>query len=224
LYDGAQKDKRLQLVWNGIEVPESDGGVYIVTGVEGADFKVIFLVAWAFVELQGNNKSTPLYYRAHDAVSDNYAVSGTQSVYVYIQDTLIADPVIQHLDPDFDNLNCNSLRPGLDGKMAVVVFIPPDPEFKDKAVHVVYQAYSDPDGVVELQVRGSVDYTISEQESIDGCYIYFPYRVFDETGSGFGAIKYSVVLDGHLSTSERHFVRVLMREGDGSSCNFTPSP
>ncbi|MBV7572329.1 hypothetical protein KW846_06455 [Pseudomonas sp. PDM32] len=222
LYDGAVANECLQLYWDGVLVPESDGGIYTVTGSEGGDFEVVFSVSWTFVEAQGNNANTLLHYRAYDAVSANYAVSESQSVNVRIHDRVISDPEIQHLDVDFGYLNCTSLRLGLDGKMSVVVFIPPDPAFKDRVVTLEYQAYADEEGLIELPVRDRVAYTISKQETIDGAYVNIPYRVFEETGSAFGAIKYTTVIDGYLSTSERQLVRVLMRDGDGTSCKFAP--
>jgi hypothetical protein len=224
LYEGALAGERIQLFWSGVEVPEAEGGVYSVDGTEGDDFTVTFSVAWSFVNNQGNNAAALLHYQAHDAISQNFAVSGPQAVHVYIQDIVVPDPVIQNLHPDYGNLYCGSMVPDEGRGMAAVVFIPPDPNFANTGLKIEYQAYADPDGLVELPVGDTFSHVISEQESIDGAYIKIPYELFKQTGSAFGAIKYRVTIGEFTTTSSSHFVRVLMMEGDGTTCKFDPSP
>ncbi|MHC8310421.1 hypothetical protein ACYZUC_12495 [Pseudomonas sp. GT1P32] len=227
LYDGSKADEEVQLYWNGVEVPASttpnEGGRYVVLGTEPTGFEITFTVPWALVDASGNDIDTLVHYIAFDAVADGYAVSLPTEVDVQIHDVDVSDPVFQHLDEDFGYLNCNSVRRVPVVGLAIIVFIPPDAQLADQDIELVYQAYSDAAGITPIVgVTDKVNYRVSARESIDGAYINFPFAVFDQTGSAFGAVEYTVTLGGVPTTSDRHLVQVHMKEGEGGSCVVPP--
>lgn len=218
LHPHAKQGERYEAFYSGVAISASEGGVYTVLGTEPPGFEVPFSVPWDMVEKAGNNSATPAHYLIYDAVSNNYAQSLPTEVDVYINELVVPDPVFQHLDVNFGNLNCKSIR-RVSGQLVIVVLIPADPQLADKEIELVYQAYSDAAGLVPIPgVTVSVLRTITSDEALKGAYVNIPFEKFNETARNHGAVEYKVTVDGIEATSERHLVRVNMREGNGSAC------
>lgn len=217
----AVKDKDVAtLIWKGVEVTKAQGGVIELIGTETGDLE--WTVEWEVVESGGNGSEIPVSYKlTNPDVNENEEFSLPRVADVLIRPGVVPKAEFQNLDPNFTNwFNCNSLRsdPVL-VKCAEVLVPGGEPQLGNQALIFTYQGYSEATGQTEIPgTKIDVPYTPSAQEALDGFIIKIRYQEIIATGSAWGAVSYSAVIDGRPTPSERHLVRVHMKNGDGTTC------
>ncbi|MGE1177805.1 hypothetical protein [Pseudomonas sp. BW7P1] len=220
VFAGLKDGDVMTLIWKGVEVPDTLGGVIQLDGTETGN--LVWTIEWDVVDAGGNGNPIEVSYKiTNPGVNDNEEHSFPQDVDVLIRAGSTPDAKFLHLDPDFtDWFNCNSLRsdPVL-VKCAEVLVDGGEPQLADQDLVFIYQGYSDSTGQTEIpNTYREVKYKPSAQEAQDGFIIKIPYQEIIDTGSAWGAVSYSAIIDGRPTPSKRHLVRVHMKLGDGTTC------
>ena len=217
------KDKDVvTLIWKDVELTDDQGGVLELDGTETGD--LVFDVEWSVVSGAGNARVLPVTYKiTNPDVNHNAVYSRAQNVDVLIRPGVVPELKIQHLDPDFTNwLNCNSLQPDtLLIKCVEVTVAAGELQLADQELEFNYTGYSDATGATPIPgVVETVKFKPTVQQATDGFVVKFPYKQFLDTGSAWGACKYTAIIDGHPTESNQHLVRVHMKLADGSLCKI----
>ncbi|MDI2146030.1 MULTISPECIES: hypothetical protein [unclassified Pseudomonas] len=215
------KDKDIAtLIWNGVEVTDAEGGVLTLDGTET---DLDWTIDWSVVDAGGNGTDVQVTYKVTNPdVNDNEERSLPQDVDVFIRPGSVPQAKFQHLDPDFEYLNCPSLRSHPVLVKCIEVFVPAgEPQLEGQTLTFTYQGYSDSAGSTVIpNNKEEVTYKPDSSDVQNGFTISFPYQKFLDTGNAWGAVSYSAVIDGRPTPSERHLVRVLMRNGDTTPCTI----
>lgn len=219
-YPGIKGGDIATLIWNGVEVTDDEGGVLPLNGTET---DLVWTIDWSVVDVGGNGTEVPVTYKVTNPdVNDNEERSMPREVDVFIRPGSVPRATFQHLDPDFDYLNCPSLQTHPVFTKCIEVFIPGgEPQLEGQTLTFTYQGYSDSAGnTVIPNNKDEVKYQPNSSDVQNGFTIRFPYQQFLNTGNAWGAVSYDAVIDGRPTPSERHLVRVLMRNGDTTPCSI----
>lgn len=220
VFTGVKDKDIITLIWNGVEVTEAQGGVIELDGTETGN--LAFTVLWDVVDAGGNGNPLPVSYKiTNPDVNDNEVKSLPQDVDVLIRAGVVPEVKFRHLDPDFtDWFNCNSLQPHpVLIKCAEVLVSGGEPQLASQELEFTYQGYTDRAGTaIKPNTEEKVLYTPTAQEAAAGFIVKIPYGKLLATESAWGAISYSAMIDGRPTPSQRHLVRVHMKNGDGSVC------
>lgn len=212
-----------QLYWGGVAVP-APGGKYTVDGSEVDDDLVKFTILGPFITAQGNGPAIPVHYAITnpDFPDENPNPSLRQPVSVYVVEVTLPEPKINHLftSGGAEFLNCSSLRNISNVGWAAVVDVKGGaPLVSSMELEFIWEGTTyDGTGPVPLP-----DYkfpkTLVGNEHIDGFTVYLPHDVaLQPIKDGSGKIKYTVVVDSRLETSDVHEVQVVVRDGEGNNC------
>lgn len=220
-YAGAKEDDTVQLEYAGQLVSEADGG--LVTIPDPVPTSLEWKVKWDVIAAAGNGAPThPMAYVIGHPLNDNVDISEPRKVDVEIQVDTVPDPAFLHLDPNFTNwMNCGSLRRDPIEGVVVEVRVPGgELKLANQELKFTYQGYTDATGAnpkpgTDLEVR----YTPTDQEATAGFIVKIPYAPVLATLNAWGDVRYTAVINGRETTSNRHLVRVyLVVPGDGGTC------
>ncbi|WP_169429339.1 hypothetical protein [Pseudomonas fluorescens] len=219
-YPGIKDKDIATLIWNGVEVKDAEGGVLLLDGTET---ELNWTIEWSVVDAGGNGTEVPVTYKVTNPdVNDNEERSMPRDVDVFIRPGSVPQATFQHLDPDFDYLNCPSLQSHPVLIKCIEVFVPGgEPQLEGQTLTFTYQGYSDSAGnTVIPNNKEEVKYQPDSSDVQNGFTIRFPYEQFLNTGNAWGAVSYNAVIDGRPTPSVRHLVRVVMRNGDTTPCSI----
>ncbi len=215
IYENYKADDVVQLYWNNVAVPDSGdpatpGGTYVVTGQEAAGFIMKFAIPWDTIDAQGNGSALPVRYSiAQPNVNDAVVFSQDQPVAVNVKSVTLPAVLFLNLDPDFDYLNCGSLR-NVSGRGWVVEISVAggEPRLADQELTFNYAGLND---ATSTNVTYEFTFTPTTEQATNGFLVYLPYDPpLIDTRDGPGSITYTANLDGFPVTSDAHRVTVFM--------------
>lgn len=219
LYAGAVANEVMHLLWNGVEVD-----TYTVTGSEPAGFIVPFTIPWVDIEAEGNNSALPVRYTITHAVNGNLNRSPIRPVLVNVITIVLPAITFQNLDPDFDLLNCSSLRQvggvwGLEVRVAGAV----DQALAGQTLTFTYQGWTDSAGTIpKPNTTARFTRIPTDDEALNGFTALIPYSpAVLETLDRYGSITYELVLNGIIVNAPRELKRVYMSVPGGGTCALT---
>ncbi|MFJ7312423.1 hypothetical protein ACIQVE_06575 [Pseudomonas sp. NPDC098747] len=221
IYTGAKDGDVVTLFWMGVEVSAAEGGVIDITMPMT---ELSWELEWSVIDAGGNGNPIPVNYKiTHPAINDNKDISRPESVDVLFQPALIPDVKFIHLHAIYREwLFCGSLRTdSVAGRHFEVLVAGGQDQLANQVLKFEYQGYSDSDGSnTKDDTHLVVEYTPSIAEATDGFIVKIPYDgALKTTANGWGGIQYSAIIDGHLTKSVRHLVRVyLIPSGGGDTC------
>lgn len=216
IYPNVGDDQYAQLYWNGVEA----AGVRV--DLDSSSTKIEFTIPWDIVKEGGNGTAIPVHYVVGHALNDNVYLSGPRNVDVSGIKIVLPVPAFQHLDPNFDVLNCPSLRVH-NGALHAEIQVPGDQRLADKELTFIYQGWSDAAGTSPIAgTSHSFNFTPNEDQARDGFTVLLPYETaLRETRQAWGSIHFTVDIDGVPGApSERHLVDVEVQRPGGLACEI----
>jgi hypothetical protein len=215
IYENYKADDEVQLYWNNMAVPDSGdpaipGGTYVVTGQEAVDFMMEFAIPWNTIDAQGNGSALPVRYSiAQPNVNDAVVSSEDQPVEVNVKTVTLPAVTFLNLDPDFDFLNCGSLRNvSGQGWVAEIKVEGGEPRLANQELTFNYAGLNEATGT---DVTFEFKFTPTIEQATNGFLVYLPYAPpLIETRDGPGSIAYTANVDGFSVTSDAHRVTVFM--------------
>nr|WP_315447113.1 hypothetical protein [uncultured Pseudomonas sp.] len=223
IYPSPKENDEIQLHWKGVPVSEADGGVIKIGTTPPAN--LTFNVAWSVIDAAGNGNPILAHYVISHDVNDNVDISLPRNVDVLIRPGTVPKQEFQHLDPDAPSpyLNCGSLRTdAVKGTVVEVLVLGGEAQLADQELTFIYQGYTDAEGAnPKAGTKEEVKYTPTSQDAVDGFIVKIPYDpAIKTTENAWGDVTYSAVIDGRITPSGRHLVRVYVADpsNPGGTC------
>ncbi|WP_458370835.1 hypothetical protein [Pseudomonas fluorescens] len=228
IYKGHKQGDIIQLIYHGVEVEETDGGVVELDGNETDDTVLQFRIPGAYIASGGNNEQTRVEYIVSHDQNATVARSNTQHVKVYVNQFPMPQPdfAITGDIGDGPELFCGSLKHNADlGTMAVEVEFPPTADLADITITFYVQGYhnkvgenGNEPGLRKPEAVDVVQKTPSAAEAAAGFSVFFTYHVFEKIKNGWCYILCSAVQKDEDTISDLRWFRVGMERAGGDFC------